>query len=644
MMMGLPRATALGIAILASLMLLGSFAPRACAAVTAVLQCSIVDAAQGAAMPARCRVIDGTGSNRYPPPGVSLYHTAAGGYFYASGSFSVVVPVGSVVVHAAHGFEYREFVDTMSVQGDTAIVVSLERFVAMDGLGWYGGDSHVHINHAGGYYVLDPEDACRMGRAEGLSVVNCLDNAYHFLGAPDPSSTPDCIVYMAEEMRSSSYGHVDLLGISSVIEPFSPAWWPLLSDVADSVHGSPGALIISAHPVPSYDFFEVETWPGSGIARELPVDCITGRIDAMDVLSYSNCVSGNAELDLWYRLLNCGFRLPASAGTDAAVNRLDSNPPGGFRVYVRVPGGALEYGAWLENLAAGRSFITNGPLITHFEINGHSPGDSCRFAQPGALLAGTVSVRCASPFDLVEIVANGAPVLTFPLQPARSAFDTSFTLPITESLWIAARVHGVKRSWMPVGSYLFAHTSPVYCAVAGRRIVNRDDAAYFVQWIENLEALVQMKGEWTDPAQPLRVLGDFAAAREYYEALAFGNATGIDTSADPAVDAPGAFRCENAPNPFEGATSIDFVVPGPSESAAAGFRPAGEPRYHVSLAVYDVSGRVVRRLIEEPRAPGRYRIAWDGKDGGGRRAASGVYFARLSAGGSTVCRKMLIMR
>lgn len=618
-------------------------APHASAAGTAVLQCTIIDAESGEPLPVRCRVVDCYGSNRYPPPGLSLYHTALGGYFYANGSFSVTVPTGAVVVRAGHGFEYGEAARTVSVSSDTSIVLALDRFVDMNGIGWYGGDSHTHINHAGGYYILDPEDAYRMGRAEDLSVVNCLDNAYYFLGTPDPAGGGDCVVFMTEELRTLAYGHVGLLGVSSLIEPYSPAWWPLLSDVADSVHRYPGAIVVSSHPVPTYDFNQIDAWPGTGLARALPVDCVSGKIDAMDVMSYSNCATGGAELDLWYRLMNCGFRVPASAGTDAALNRLDSGPAGGFRAYVRLQDGTFSYGAWLAGLKAGRSFVTNGPLITGFEIEGSSPGDSRGFAHPGARVSGTISVECASPIDLVEIVVNGVPVITYLLQPARSAFDTSFTLVLDESSWIAAAVYGVKRTWMPVGSYLFAHTSAVYCTVADEPVCSREDASFFAGWIEDLEALTRANGEWADAAQSARVFGEFSDAREYYQALASGGVAGTDVWLDRSVAAPRALRCENTPNPFGSATSIDFAVPAVSGAAPPGGRP-GDPAARVTLAVYDVSGRIVRRLVDDARAAGEYRIEWDGRDEGGRSAASGVYFARLFAGGISVSRKMLILR
>jgi hypothetical protein len=87
---------------------------------------------------------------------------------------------------------------------------------------------------------------------------------------------------------------------------------------------------------------------------------------------------------------------------------------------------------------------------------------------------------------------------------------------------------------------------------------------------------------------------------------------------------------QNAPNPFNPSTSIHFVVP-------AGGAP-------VRLAVYDARGRLVRRLLDDFLAEGEQSVRWDGRDGQGQAAASGVYQARLEASGRSRVVKMLLLR
>jgi V8-like Glu-specific endopeptidase len=86
---------------------------------------------------------------------------------------------------------------------------------------------------------------------------------------------------------------------------------------------------------------------------------------------------------------------------------------------------------------------------------------------------------------------------------------------------------------------------------------------------------------------------------------------------------------QSYPNPSNPTTTIAFSL----EDGAS-----------VHLAVYDVSGRRVRELVNERRDAGAYKIEWDGKDDTGAAVASGVYFCRLVAGSFTETRKMTILK
>ncbi|NNE44200.1 MAG: T9SS type A sorting domain-containing protein, partial [Gemmatimonadetes bacterium] len=106
----------------------------------------------------------------------------------------------------------------------------------------------------------------------------------------------------------------------------------------------------------------------------------------------------------------------------------------------------------------------------------------------------------------------------------------------------------------------------------------------------------------------------------------------------PAVDAPAiaggdtrwAFGIEqNAPNPFVGATTVRYTL---------------SADRNVSLGVYNVTGRLVRTLVDGRMSAGRNAVAWDGRDAQGRRLASGIYFFRLNDGERTVTRKSVLLR
>jgi hypothetical protein len=104
----------------------------------------------------------------------------------------------------------------------------------------------------------------------------------------------------------------------------------------------------------------------------------------------------------------------------------------------------------------------------------------------------------------------------------------------------------------------------------------------------------------------------------------------------PDTDAPGnlgirAYGLEqNAPNPFNPVTTMRYSVP-----AGGG---------HVRLEVIDVAGRVVRTLVDDHRSEGEHGAAWNGRDDEGREVASGVYFYRLTARGTELTRKMLLLK
>jgi DNA-binding beta-propeller fold protein YncE len=83
------------------------------------------------------------------------------------------------------------------------------------------------------------------------------------------------------------------------------------------------------------------------------------------------------------------------------------------------------------------------------------------------------------------------------------------------------------------------------------------------------------------------------------------------------------------PNPFSRATTIRFEIAEPA---------------HVNLAVYDVTGRLVRTLVDADLKPDLYSVAWNGTDRGERRVASGIYFCRIEGGSFVRTNKMLLLR
>ncbi len=102
--------------------------------------------------------------------------------------------------------------------------------------------------------------------------------------------------------------------------------------------------------------------------------------------------------------------------------------------------------------------------------------------------------------------------------------------------------------------------------------------------------------------------------------------TGVDDG--PAVVKP--YLGPNFPNPFNPATAIQYRVPAPGS--------------RVTLSVYDLSGRRVRTLVDAYRSGGEHLAVWRGLDDNGREVGSGVYFYRLEVDGTSIERKMVMLK
>jgi FlgD Ig-like domain len=86
---------------------------------------------------------------------------------------------------------------------------------------------------------------------------------------------------------------------------------------------------------------------------------------------------------------------------------------------------------------------------------------------------------------------------------------------------------------------------------------------------------------------------------------------------------------QNSPNPFNPITAIRFTL---------------ASKENVTLAVYDVSGQLVRMLASGTEDIGTHSITWDGRDNAGTTVGSGVYFYRLNAGKFSATKKMVMLK
>ena len=451
-------------------------------------------------------------------------------YFHTDGSFSVTLPVGEASVEAWRGFEYEPVSRTVEVRAGehTTVELQLDRWIDMAAGGWYSGDNHIHPNY-GGHYFVTPEDLRNKAHSEDLNVANGMIANYwgnsrvedleHFLGHPHPHTGPRTIVYYNEEYRPSFFAHLSLLNLIELITPFyigsvgtaHQALYPDNASVLRRVHEQGG---IGGYVHPFGLRHRDPDAAGAGSARELPVDAVLGLADFVDVACIWSDELGTAEV--WYRLLNTGSRIPGTAGTDVMSDIWRHPAVGTTRTYVYTGEDHVHYDAWADAMAAGRAFVTSGPIMT-LDVSG--PGDAAGKGMGEELAVSrgdvvTVRATARSLFTMhgLEIVQNGRIVHRIDATGDLKSIDAELEIPIEGSGWIAARVLGPPQHGA-MDSYLFAHTNPVFVIADGEPIRSRDDAAFFVRWIDQVLDELRAMDRWDDPAHKAEVLATFEEGR-----------------------------------------------------------------------------------------------------------------------------------
>jgi hypothetical protein len=405
----------------------------------------------------------------------------------------------------------------------TEVTLPLKRWQNMARSGWYSSDAHIHANYtAVDHQVITPEDVRLQALAEDLNNANMMvansggsfihDERY-FEGKPSSLSSRDYIIYWNEEMRNRGlYGHMCLFNLKTLVRPLYTGFpdtpqsddYPANYTQAEGAQKQGGAVTY-AHPGYAANF-------EGASARELPVDLALGQIDAMDVLSNN---FEEVSMELWYRLLNCGFRLAISAGTDAFTNVADHYTAGGGRVYVHA-GQPLDYVQWIRNYKRGRSFASNGPSIL-FTLDGREPGDEIRVAA-GRKFRLKAVVETQIPLDRVEVIVNGKALVSRPAAgQKRVALDEAIAL--ERSSWVAVRALGPWHRLVLNDGGAFAHTSPVYVYVGDQPIAFREDVRFYIDWVERLIARVKERGRFTTGERRAEVVALFERALEKYRRI-----------------------------------------------------------------------------------------------------------------------------
>jgi hypothetical protein len=379
-------------------------------------------------------------------------------------------------------------------------------------------------------------DAQMMARGEDLHVTNLLvanrastvvfDEAA-FTGTPVEFARGFFSMFN-EEYRAAT-GHAVLLGVSQLqLPPYSgnlptgcnPGQYqtPLVADIADRIHAqaTPGA-VSWAHPFfgpPPVSVNGQQSW-------ELPVVAALGGLDAMDVLHPT--ANEEADLDMYYKLLDSGVKLSMSGGTDAELDnfflQVAGDPIGGDRVYAEVAA-PVTYQKWIDAVRAQRTFASDGPML-EFTVQGAGIGDTLSGRSPGNVRV-VAHARAPFPIHKLEIILNGQVVDMTEVPAGATTIDFDKDVALTGSSWLAARVMEPGNADV-IDSSVFAHTSPVWVLMgADTRVSVMADAMFLRDWVDAVLTRLTNSPDamWPSATEKTRALGRLSAAKAYYTAQA----------------------------------------------------------------------------------------------------------------------------
>jgi hypothetical protein len=287
---------------------------------------------------------------------------------------------------------------------------------------------------------------------------------------------------MAEEYRNQNlYGHLCFLNLKWLVLPIGTGPQIAGDDSLDYPINrtailqarEQGGISIEAH--------------GVGANHELPLNAVHGLTDSLDQI----------DPDDYYRLLDCGFQLPLTNGSDHPARIA-----GCARAYVKIDG-EFAYEKWIDGIRRGRTLTTSGPLLS-LTVNNRNVGDVLTTTATETLQI-QVTAKSRFPLGRVQILSNGDVLREIETQDKES--ELTVTIPAGESRWIVARCSG-NDQWNAIWHPNIAHTSAVYVHVDGKPVF-REEAAH--EWIDRMRLHIR----------DIQTKGLFGNATQRNEALAY---------------------------------------------------------------------------------------------------------------------------
>lgn len=493
---------------------------------------------EGKEVPARVSITDSRGKFYAPDqawihgddaryPSVQPFESH---YFHSDGSDEVNVPAGKVLIQVSHGplYEIEKKEVDLSIGMPGPVVVTLKKLSVPANFGkWWSGDVHVHMNYTGSY-LNKPDRLLQQAKAEDLNFVyNLIVNKEqripdinYFTTTPDNVSDKETMLLHGQEFHTSFWGHLGLLSLKDYYilpdyvgypQTAVESLFPHNAFIADRTHAQQG-LVGYVHPFEQSEIFPDQS---ATLLNEFPVDVALGKVDYYELIGFSD---HKASEHVWYKLLNCGLKFPAAAGTDVMANYASLRGPIGLnRTYVTSEE-SLDAGVFETKLKAGQSFVTNGPIVG-LTVKNVTAGGSITIQPKGETLTYSGFMRSQVPVDHVEVIWNGEVVATHKAKGPTKSADLNGAIKVKGNGWI------LLRAWSDQGHpdlpdlYPYASTNPIY--VQGSAISNPNQklsAEYFLKWVTRIESKINELNFRSDKERDA-VKNDVQQAKSFYQNL-----------------------------------------------------------------------------------------------------------------------------
>ena len=413
--------------------------------------------------------------------------------FYSNGKSSIYLPSGTAAIRVYKGPEYELHVEKVDIQAGktTQHEIRISRWVNMPEKGWYSADDHLHIPRPS--KELNPY-IMKMMQAEDIHVGNLLQmgKVVNFNIAPQYSHGEESyyqeggyiLAAGQENPRTHFLGHTITLGAKTALH--SPEEY-LIYRLLWQEASKQGAINGYAHY-------------GSMFSGQsgLPLVLHHNLMHFIEVLQFNR-----SDYEAWYEVLNLGFRVTPTAGTDYPCG---SNLPGHERFYTKVDGD-FTYNNWLDGVRRGKTFVTTGPIL-EFRVNGHDIGEEVMLEGPDSLrIEGKVIFdNQLDDLQRIELIENGQVVGSFPRTNMEGNISFSINHPMKETSWLTLRGYGNKlkqsmsvrpwhfRSFKPMST---VHSAPIYVTIKNASPFTSHSRTKVLarKWLAHLEDLETMLEE-----------------------------------------------------------------------------------------------------------------------------------------------------